>query len=317
MALIALLDDYQRIALKSADWSPLSDHEIVAFDDHVDDHDSLAARLQSFAVVGLMRERTPFPRALIARLPNLKLIVTTGMRNASIGVAAARACGVTVCGTNGAHWGTVEFVWASIMTLVRNIAAEDRRMREGGWQHTVGMELRGRTLGVIGLGRIGSEVAKLAQAFGMNILAWSPNMTAERAAVLGATLVDKDSLFRSADVVTVQVVLSDRSRGMIGARELALMKPTAYLVNTSRGPIVDEAALIAVLRSGAIAGAALDVYDREPLPRNHDLRSLPNVLLTPHLGYVTDEGYRVFYGSMVETIRAFFDGAPLRVIENN
>ena len=314
MARIALLDDYQRIALSIADWSPLAGHTIVPFHDHLAEVDALAERLRGFAAVGVMRERTPFPRTLIERLPDLKLIVTTGMRNASIDLAAARARGITVCGTEGTAWATVEFAWAAIMALVRHIAAEDRAMRAGHWQRTIGMQLRGRTLGVVGLGRIGAEIAKLGQAFGMAVVAWSPNLTAERAQACGATLVDKDTLLKTADVVTLHVVLSERSRGMIGARELGLMKRDAYLINTSRGPIVEEAALLAALGERRIAGAALDVFDVEPLPAAHPLRTLPNVLLSPHRGYVADEGYRVFYRGMVEAMHAYFDARPIRVI---
>jgi phosphoglycerate dehydrogenase-like enzyme len=314
VARIALLDDYQRIALSIADWSPLADHVIVPFHDHLAEVAPLAERLQGFEAVGVMRERTPFPRALIERVPDLKLIVTTGMRNAAIDLAAARERGVLVCGTEGTQWATVEFAWAAIMALVRHVAIEDRAMREGGWQRTIGIQLRGRTLGVIGLGRIGVEIAKLGQAFGMDVIAWSPNLTAERARACGARLVDKDTLLRTADIVTLHVVLSDRSRGMIGAREIGLMKRDAYLVNTSRGPIVAEAALLAALDARRIAGAALDVYDIEPLPVAHPLRAMPNVLLSPHLGYVADEGYRVFYRGMVEAMRAYFDGQPIRVI---
>lgn len=314
MARIALLDDYQRIALAIADWSPLADHTIVPFHDHVADIEALAERLRGFTAVGVMRERTPFPRRLIERLPDVKLIVTTGMRNAALDLDAARERGILVCGTEGTAWATVEFAWAAIMALVRHIAAEDRAMREGRWQRTIGIQLRGRTLGVVGLGRIGAEIAKLGQAFGMTVVAWSPNLTADRARACGATPVDKDTLLKTADVVTLHVVLSERSRGMIGTRELGLMKRDAFLVNTSRGPIVEEAALIAALGERRIAGAALDVFDIEPLPVAHPLRTLPNVLLSPHLGYVADEGYRVFYRGMVEAMRAYFDGRPIRVI---
>jgi phosphoglycerate dehydrogenase-like enzyme len=252
-----------------------------------------------------MRERTPFPRERLERLPNLKLLVTTGMGNAAIDMEAARELGITVAGTGGTPTHTAELTWALILALARHIPAEDRAVREGGWQHTVGLELAGRTLGVIGLGRLGSQVARIGEAFGMEVIAWSQNMD---------TPLTKKELLQRSDIVTIHVRLSERTRGLIGAAELALMKPTAYLVNTSRGPIVDEAALLDALQQGRIAGAGLDVYDIEPLPPDHPLRSAPNTVLTPHVGYVTDASYRVFYSDAVEDIAAWLRGDPVRVI---
>jgi len=312
---IAVLDDYQRIAASMADWGRLpADCSVAFFHEHLPDEDTRAALLAPYEIVVAMRERTPFPAALLARLPNLRLLVTTGMRNAAIDIAAAAERSVTVCGTRGQRTSTAELTWGLILSLVRHIPIEDRAMRAGGWQSTIGPSLEGKALGVIGLGNLGSQVAAVGRAFGMDVVAWSQNLTAERAMHHGARLVSKDDLLAQADIVTIHLVLSDRTRGLISRRELALMKPTAYLVNTSRGPIVEEAALVEALRSGAIAGAALDVYDREPLPPNHSLRGLPNTVLTPHLGYVTTDGYRIFYGDAVEDILAFLSGDPVRVI---
>jgi phosphoglycerate dehydrogenase-like enzyme len=311
---VAILDDYQGCALRMADWASLPDTEVVVFRDHLAEAAAVAARLADFDVVMAMRERTPFPAPLLERLPRLKLLITSGMRNASIDVGAAVARGVTVCGTQGLPYPTAELSWALILALFRSVPVEDRATREGSWQVTVGYGLNGKTLGVLGLGGLGSRVAKVGRAFEMNVIAWSPNLTAERAAEVGATLVPKDELLARADVVSIHLVLGDRSRGLIGARELGLMKPTAFLVNTSRGPIVDEAALVAALRAGRIAGAGLDVYDEEPLPLNHPLRSLPNTVITPHLGYVTDETYRIFFGHAVENVAAFLKGSPVRVL---
>lgn len=315
MARVALLDDYQNVALGMADWKLLpSGTDVVAFADHLSDVDTLARRLADFDVVVAMRERTPFSRALLERLPRLRLLVTTGMRNASIDVAAASERGVTVCGTAGLPYPTAELTWGLILALFRQIPREDRATRDGGWQVSVGLGLNGKTLGVIGLGGLGSRVARIGRAFEMTVLAWSQNLTAERAAEVGATLVPHDELLSRSDLVSIHLVLGDRTRGLIGARELGLMKPTAYLVNTSRGPIVDEAALIGALERGTIAGAGLDVYDEEPLPAQHPLRRLPNTVITPHLGYVTEETYRVFFGHALEDIAAFLRGAPVRVL---
>ena len=313
---VAILDDYQNVALGMADWKSLPlDTEVVVFEDHLADLGALAERLARFDVVMAMRERTPFPRVLLERLPRLRMLITAGMRNASIDVAAATERGVVVCGTAGLPYPTAELTWGLILALFRRIPAEDRATREGRWQTSLGLGLNGKTLSVLGLGSLGSRVAKVGLALEMTVLAWSQNLTAERAAAVGVTLVGKDELLSRADVLTVHLVLGERSRGLIGARELGLMKPSAHLVNTSRGPIVDEAALIAALREGRIAGAGLDVFDVEPLPADHPFRKLPNTVITPHLGYVTEETYRIFYGHALEDIQAFLSGAPLRVLK--
>ena len=315
MARVALLDDYQGVALSMADWKSLpAGTDVVAFPDHLADEGVLAARLADFDIVMAMRERTPFTRSLLERLPRLRLLITAGMRNASIDMKAAADRGITVCGTAGLPYPTAELAWALILGLMRRIPAEDRATREGRWQVSLGVGLNGKTLGVLGLGTLGSRVAKVGRAFEMEVLAWSPNLTAARAAEVGATLAPRDELLARADIVSIHLVLGDRSRGLIGARELGLMKGSAYLVNTSRGPIVDEAALIRALRDGTIAGAGLDVFDIEPLPRDHPFRSLPNIVISPHLGYVTEETYRVFYGQALEDIQAFLRGEPVRVL---
>jgi phosphoglycerate dehydrogenase-like enzyme len=311
MARIAVLDDYQRVARRFADWSRLDDHEVTFFHEPLDEP---ARVLESFDVVCAMRERTPFPAELLERLPHLRLLVTTGQRNASIDLEAAARQGVTICGTEGSWQATTELAFGLMLALARNIPREDAAMRAGGWQTTVGVSLEGKTLGIVGLGRLGSAAARVGAAFGMRLVAWSENLTAERAAACGAELVSKDELFASADFITIHLVLSRRTRGLIGARELGLMKPTAFLVNTSRGPIVDEAALLAALEAGTIGGVGLDVFDREPLPADHPLRSAPNAVLTPHLGYVTQDTYRLFYEQTVENIEAFLAGRPVRVI---
>jgi phosphoglycerate dehydrogenase-like enzyme len=316
MTRVAILDDYQRVARRMADWSALpAGTDVTVFEDHLASADAVAERLRDFDVVIAMRERTPFPRALLERLARLKLLVTTGMRNASIDVQAATDRGIAVCGTAGLPYPTAELTWALILGLARHVPTEDRSTRDGRWQVSLGVGLNGKTLGVLGLGTLGSRVARVGKAFEMTVLAWSQNLTAERAAEAGATLVAKDELLARADVVTIHLVLGARSRGLIGARELALMKPSAYLVNTSRGPIVDEAALVAALRDGKIAGAGLDVFDEEPLPLDHPFRNLPNTVITPHLGYVTEEGYRIFYGHALEDVQAFLRGQPVRVLK--
>ena len=312
---VAVLDDYQQVALTSADWSPLAGRAgVTVFTGHAADPAALAARLAPFEVIVAMRERTPFPAGLLRQLPALKLLVTTGMANAAIDLAAARDQGVVVCGTGVSGTSTAELTWALLLALVRRVPAEDARIRAGGWQHTIGHELAGRTIGLLGLGRIGEPVARYARAFGMEVIAWSQHLTAERAGACGAELVSKPDLFARAGVVSIHVRLSERTTGLVGAAELALLGRDGYLVNTSRGPIVDEAALIAALRDGVIAGAALDVYAAEPLPAGHPLRSLPNSVLTPHLGYVSTEGYAVFYGDAVADIVAWLDGSPVRVL---
>jgi phosphoglycerate dehydrogenase-like enzyme len=312
---IAVLDDYQYVAATYADWSRLPHAvEVVEFSDHVDDRETLVRRLQPFDVVVAMRERTPFPRGLLERLPNLKLLVTTGAANKSIDVAAADERGVTVCGTGAHPPGTGELTWALILAVARHIPQEDASVRAGGWQQTVGLDLAGATLGVIGLGRLGSRVARIGQAFEMDVVAWSHNLTDERAAEVGVRRVSKEELLSSADVVTVHLQLSERTRGLIGREELSRMKPSAILVNTSRGPIVDEHALIEALRGGAIHGAGLDVFDQEPLPRHHPLREVRRAVLTPHLGYVTEKTYEVFYRDAVEDVAAWLAGEPIRVV---
>jgi phosphoglycerate dehydrogenase-like enzyme len=315
MTRVAILDDYQDVALRMADWKSLpAGTEVVAFRDHLHDTDAVAKRLAAFDVVVAMRERTAFPRALLEALPKLRLLVTTGMRNASIDVRAATERGITVCGTSALPYPTAELTWGLVLALFRRIPAEDRATRDGRWQTTLGLGLNGKTLGVIGLGTLGSRVARYGRAFEMEVLAWSQNLTPERAAEVGATLVGKDELLARSDVVSIHLVLGDRTRGLIGARELGLMKRTAYLVNTSRGPIVDEAALVRALQDGTIAGAGLDVFEPEPLSLDHPFRRLPNTVITPHLGYVTEETYRIFFGHALEDVQAFLRGEPVRVL---
>jgi phosphoglycerate dehydrogenase-like enzyme len=324
---VAILDDYQRVSLASTDWSAVrSLAEIDVFADHIARTEALVSALEPYDVIVAMRERTFFDALRLSQLPRLRLLVTTGMSNPSIDVAAASARGVTVCGTGAVGSATSELTWGLILALLRHIPAEDRRLKmagraggaalgvSGGWQQTVGTGLDGKRLGVVGLGSQGRRVAEIGRAFGMKVAAWSQNLDPEAAKKAHTKPVSKEELFSSADVVTVHYKLSPRSVGLVGAAELALMKPSAYLVNTSRGPLVDSAALLSALRSGSIAGAALDVYDVEPLPLWDPLRSAPNVVLTPHLGYVTEDTYRVFYGDAAEDIVAFAKGAPVRVL---
>jgi len=312
---IAVLDDYQDVARTLGPWERLgADAELTVFNDHVGDADELAGRLAPFDVVVVMRERAPVRRQLLESLPNLRLLVTTGPGNAAVDMDAAAELGVTVCGTGGPRRSTTELAWALILAVTRRVVAEDRAIREGRWQHTVGMELAGRTLGLAGLGKIGSQMVRIARAFELDVIAWSPNLTPERAAAEGVEAVSKEQLFAEADVVSIHLVLSDRTRGLIGRDDLARMKPTAYLVNTSRGPIVDEAALLDALRDGTIAGAGLDVFDAEPLPVDHPLRTAPNTVLTPHIGYVAAGVYETWYTEIVEDIAAFRHGEPVRVI---
>ncbi len=313
---IALLDDYQGVALSCADWAAVqAKAEVTVFRDTITDLEALVARLQDFEIIGIMRERTPFPRALLERLPKLKLLVTTGHRNASVDVAAAKELGITVCGTPSSAHAAAELTWALIMAAARRLDLENRSFREGGWQAGLGRDLHGATLGVIGLGRLGSLVAGYGRAFGMKVIAWSQNLTPARAAECGAEAVDKETLFRQADFITLHLKLSDRSRGLVGAGELALMKPDAWVVNTSRGPIIDRAALLAALQDQRIGGAALDVFDEEPLPADNPLRRLDNVVATPHVGYVSRENYGQMYRVTAENIIAFLDGKPQNVIE--
>ncbi len=303
-----MLDDYQGVALQMADWTPLAQRaHIDVFRDHVSGLDEVVQRLLPYDVVCVMRERTPFGRELIERLPNLKLIASTAPRNACIDLKAAAERGIKVAHTGYSSTPTVELTWALILAGARHIIQESASLRAGGWQHTVGEDLAKKTLGIIGLGRLGSLVAKVALAFDMDVIAWSQNLTAERAAAAGATLVTKQELLQQSDVVSIHLVLSERTQGLIGAAEFALMKPTARLVNTSRGPIVDEAALIEALAAGRIAGAAVDVYDVEPLPPQHPFRTLNNVLATPHIGYVARGLYEIFYRDTVANIVAWLD----------
>jgi phosphoglycerate dehydrogenase-like enzyme len=305
---IAVLDDYQIVALSMADWSVLEGRAaITVFNDHVAEPDAVVSRLQPFEIVCVMRERTPMTRAVIERLPKLRLIASTGPGNASIEVAAAAERGVQVVHTG--YWSapTVELTWALILAGARHLVTETAALRGGGWQQSVGEDLNGQTLGLLGLGNIGSAVARIGTAFGMNLIAWSENLTAERATAAGAILVSKEELFRQADVVTIHLVLSRRTRNLVGASELALMKRTARLVNTSRGPIIVEAALLDALRKGEIAGAAIDVFDQEPLASNHAFRQLPNVLATPLIGYVSRDLYQRFYRDTVANIRNWLD----------
>ena len=317
MVAIAVLDDYQNVALRVADWSKLQHqgHRVVVFDQRLPDVEAAARALASFDVIGIMRERTPFPRALLEKLPNLKLLVTTGKRNASIDLEAAKARKVTVCNTGGAGRATAELAIGLMIALARHLREEFQAMRPGGaWQTTLGFDLEGKTLGIIGLGNLGAKVGKIGSAIGMKVIAWSENLTPERAQERGAERVDKDELFKRSDVISIHSVLSPRTRGLVGARELALMKPTALLINTSRGPIVDEKAMVAALKEKRIGGYGADTFDVEPLPADHPLRSEPRALLTPHLGYVTEETYRDFYSGMVAAIEAWLAGKPIGVL---
>lgn len=312
---VAVLDDYQQVALAMGDFASLgTDVTVDAVGEHLASEDDLAARLAGCQVVVAMRERTAIGAPLLDRLPDLRLLVTTGMANAALDVDAAAARGVTVCGTGGILTPTSEHTWGLILALLRHIPADDATMRAGGWQTRIGDDLAGRRLGLVGLGRLGALVARVGLAFDMDVVAWSANLTAERCAEVGVRLVSRDELFATSDVVSVHLVLGDRSRGLVGAADLARMRPSAVLVNTSRGPIVDEAALVAALRDGSIAGAALDVYDDEPLRADHALRGLPNTVLTPHTGYVTRGCYEIFYREIVEDIAAWRAGTPVRVV---
>lgn len=307
---VAILDDYQNVALSMADWSKVADRAaITVFNDHLADPDAVVARLAPFDVVCVMRERTPLPRSIIERLPRLKMIASTGPVNAAVDVAAAEERGIHVGTTGGYLESTVELTWALILGVARRIVDESASVRAGGWQASVGRQLGGgAVLGVLGLGRVGRRVARVGAAFGMDVIAWSANLTPEAAEHAGVGYVSRDELFRRADVLTIHLVLSERTRGLVGAAELALMKPTALLVNTSRGPVVEEAALIEALRCGRLAGAGLDVFDTEPLPTDHPFRSLDNVLATAHIGYVADKVYRTFYGESAANIARWLDG---------
>jgi phosphoglycerate dehydrogenase-like enzyme len=309
---IAVLDDFQNVAMEFGDWSRLTDADVHSFTDHVNDEDTLALRLQSFDVVCLMRERTPVSARLLARLPRLRLIVTTGMWNASLDIGYAVAHGVTVCGTTAIQSGTPELTWLLMLALSRRLPHEQAAMAAGGWQTGLGGDLEDNVLGIVGLGRIGERVSRVANAFGMRVLAWSENLTTARADAAGATLVSKEALLSQSDFVTLHLKLSTRTHHLISLPELAMMKRSAFLINTSRGPLVNEEALIDALRCKLIAGAGLDVFQNEPLPPDHPLRAMPNVISTPHIGYVTVRGYQHFFREIVEDIAAWHGGHPLR-----
>jgi phosphoglycerate dehydrogenase-like enzyme len=316
---VSILDDYQGVALDMADWSPLRERgiEIAVERFPFADEADVVRSLADSEIVCAMRERTVFPKHIVDKLPKLKLLITTGMRNASFDMEALKARGVTVCGTGGPGGGnedTAELAWGLILGAMRRIAEDHAFMRQGGWQTRVGHRVAGKTIGLLGLGRLGSAVARVGLAFDMKAIAWSQNLTAEAAAAKGVERVEKDELFRRSDILSVHLVLSARSRGLVGAREIGLMKKSALLVNTSRGPIVDTDAMIAALKEGRLAYAGVDVYDKEPLAIDHPLRSCPNVIMTPHIGYVTDENYRSSYPQIVENIVGFLDGKPQRVI---
>jgi phosphoglycerate dehydrogenase-like enzyme len=313
---LAILDDYQRVAAEYAPWDSLEDDgvSVTVFDQPFGPGADVAAALKDFDIVVAMRERTPFPREVIEALPQLKLLVTTGAANAAIDVPAASEHGVVVCGTGGSPAAAPEMTWALLLAFARNLAREENSLRSGRWQTTVGFELSGKTLGIVGLGKIGKRIAGYAQAFGMDVLAWSQNLTEETASEAGVRKVSKEELFREADVVSLHLRLSERSRGIVGADELRLLGPNGVLVNTARGPLVDEPALLRALQEGWIRGAALDVYDQEPLPAGHPILDAPNTVLAPHLGYVTRESYEQFHGGAFEDVRAWLDGAPIRTL---
>jgi phosphoglycerate dehydrogenase-like enzyme len=312
----AILDDYQNVALSFADWSKVSgDIDIKVFNEHLGSADQVIAALKDFAIVCAMRERTAFPRAVIDALPELKLLITTGMRNASIDLEAAKDRDIIVCGTPAVGNATAAIAAGLMLELARHIGYENMRLKSGVlWQSTIGLDLEGLTLALLGLGKLGSRMAEIGRAFKMHVIAWSQNLTPEKCREAGVEYVGADELFQRADFLSVHLQLSPRTRGLIGARQLALMKKSSNLINTSRGPIIDEAALLAALRDKRIAGAGLDVFDVEPLPLDHPLRKLDNVVLTPHLGYVAAQNYRAFFGGMVDDIRAFLDGKPVRVL---
>jgi len=312
----AVLDDYQNVALKLADWSKITgDVDVTVFNQHIGGPDEVHRALRDFDIVCMMRERTPFRRNTIEALPNLKLLITTGARNASIDMAAAAERGITVCGTSSFGNPTTGITFGLILELTRRIGFEHARLEAGQpWQVTLGPDIEGMTLGIIGLGKLGVRVAGVAKAFGMKVIAWSPNLTAEKCKEVGVEYASKEDLFRQADIVTIHVQLGDRSRGLVGVKDIGLMKPTAYIVNTARGPIVDEKALLGALTERRIAGAGLDVFDVEPLPLDHPFRTMDNVVITPHLGYVSLQNYQHYFPDIVEDIRGFIDGKPMRVI---
>jgi len=312
----AILDDYQNVVLKVVDWSKVKGEvEFKVFNEHLGGPDKVIAALQGFQIVVAMRERTGFPKKVIDALPDLKLLITTGMRNASIDTEAAKARGVTVCGTSSFGSPTSGIAIGLMLELTRHIGYENARLHSGAtWQTTIGPDLEGQTLGILGLGKLGVRTANIAKAFGMKVIAWSQNLTPEKCQEAGVGYVSKDDLFRQSDFISVHVVLSERTRGIVGAHEIGLMKPTAFLINTSRGPIIDEAAMLAALRDKKIAGAGLDTFDVEPLPLDHPLRRMDNAVITPHLGYVSEQNYRGYFSGVVEDIRGFLDGKPVRVM---
>lgn len=313
MVRVAVLDDYQQVAASLADWGSVA-AEVDFYTDHISDADRLVERLAGYDVVVAMRERTPFQADLLARLPQLQLLITSGMKNAAIDISAANAGGVTVCGTASPGHATAELAFGLVLALARRLVTESVSVASGGWQVGLGRDVRGATLGLFGLGRLGGQMAGFGRAFGMNVVAWSENLTEERAEAVGARAVSKTQLLGEADFVSIHLRLSNRTIGLIGSDELATMKPDAYLVNTSRGPIVDEVALLDALRAGEIAGAAIDVFEHEPLPVDHPFRSEPRLILTPHIGYVTRETYEIFFREAVEDIAAWLAGSPVRVL---
>ena len=312
----AILDDYQNVVLKSADWSKIKGEvEFTVFTEHLGGPDKVIAALQGFQIVVAMRERTGFPKRVIDALPDLKLLITTGMRNASIDTEAAKARGITVCGTSSFGSPTSGIAIGLMLELTRHVGYENTRLHAGAtWQTTIGPDLEGMTLGIVGLGKLGTRTAAIAKAFGMKVIAWSQNLTPEKCQEAGVAYAGKVDLFRQSDFITLHVVLSPRTRGLVGAKELGLMKPTAYIINTSRGPIIEEASLLAALRDRKIAGAGLDTFDVEPLPLDHPLRKLDNAVITPHLGYVSEQNYRHYFAGVAEDIRGFLDGKPVRVM---
>jgi len=313
---LAILDDFEDVALKLADWDSLGpEFKIDVFHDNIKDEAALVKRLLPYEILVIMRERTRFPARLIEKLVNLKLLVTTGARNLAIDLAACRKRRITVCGTESSRTAPAELAWALILSCLRRIPQLDRAVREGRWGNDIGSGLAGKTLGLLGLGKLGFQVARVGIAFGMRVISWSQNLTPARAAEAGALRVGKDDLFSTADIISIHIILSDRTRGLVGARELGLMKPTAYLINTSRGPIVDEKALVAALQDGRIAGAGLDVYENEPLPSNHPLVQLPNTVLTPHVGYVCQEGFEIYFRQAKEDVAAWLAGKPVRTLQ--
>lgn len=316
---LAILDDYEDAALRMADWDSLGDHvRIDVYRDHLTKRDELADRLSPYDILVIMRERTPFPRSLIERLPNLKLLVTTSVKNRSIDLAACGERGIVVCGTESSRNAPAELAWALILSLLRRIPQHDRALRRGLWGGDgIGSGIEGKVLGVLGLGKTGKPVARVGLAFGMKVVAWSQNLTAEQASAAGAVRMEKDELFKTADIITIHLVLSNRTQGLIGAREIGLMKPSAYLINTSRGPIIQEEALIDALTANRISGAGLDVFDTEPLPRDHPFLSLPNTVLTPHVGYVIEGSFRTYFTQAKEDVDAWLAGRPIRVLEQD